>query len=341
LEALAAEPAGVLRSGGLGVRELRRLSRAVGLDEPTAALLLEVGYAAGLLGESGDSEMVFVPAAGYDSWRAGSLARRWHRLANAWLLMTRAPALVGQRDDRDRPISALSPEVERMGAPAQRRSALSVLAEAPSGYAPTVDQVREILTWRSPRRAGRSAAATVGYEAVLAEAAALGLTGLGALSGYGRLLLSEVDSQADADEDPLGVRASPAGAPSTVETLDALLPRPVDHVLVQADLTIVVPGPAEPGLAAELSAVADPESPSVYRVTTESVRRALDSGYSAADVHGVFSRRSRTPVPQAMTYLVDDVARRHGGLRAGTAGAYLRSDDEALIAEVLADRRLS
>jgi hypothetical protein len=35
------------------------------------------------------------------------------------------------------------------------------------------------------------------------------------------------------------------------------------------------------------------------------------------------------------------VARRHGGLRAGTAGAYLRSDDEALVAEVLADRRLA
>ena len=51
LEPLAAEPAPVLRSGGLGVRDLRRLARTTGLDEPTAALLLEVAYAAGLLGE--------------------------------------------------------------------------------------------------------------------------------------------------------------------------------------------------------------------------------------------------------------------------------------------------
>jgi hypothetical protein len=126
-----------------------------------------------------------------------------------------------------------------------------------------------------------------------------------------------------------------------VRTLDALLPPPVDHVLVQTDLTVVVPGPPEPGLAAELSAVADAESPSVYRVTAASVRRALDVGYTAADLHTLFRQRSRTPVPQSLTYLVDDVARRHGGLRVGSAGAYLRGDDEALMAEVLADRRLA
>ena len=51
LAALDAEPAPVLRSGGIGVRELRRLARAAGLDEPLAALLLEVAYAAGLAGE--------------------------------------------------------------------------------------------------------------------------------------------------------------------------------------------------------------------------------------------------------------------------------------------------
>ncbi len=90
--------------------------------------------------------------------------------------------------------------------------------------------------------------------------------------------------------------------------------------------------------------VAEPESAggaSVYRVTPAAVRRALDAGYAADDLHALFRRRSRTPVPQALTYLIDDVARRHGGLRVGRAGSYLRSDDEALVAEVLADRRLA
>jgi hypothetical protein len=77
----------------------------------------------------------------------------------------------------------------------------------------------------------------------------------------------------------------------------------------------------------------------VYRVTAASVRRALDTGRSAGELHALFTQRSRTPVPQALTYLIDDVARRHGGLRAGAAGSYLRSDDESLLAEILADRR--
>jgi predicted DNA-binding transcriptional regulator YafY len=39
--------------------------------------------------------------------------------------------------------------------------------------------------------------------------------------------------------------------------------------------------------------------------------------------------------------MIDDVARRHGGLRLGAAGCYLRSEDNALLVEVAADRRLS
>ena len=42
-------PAPVLRSFGLGVRDLRRLARDAGISEGDAALLLEIAYAAGLL----------------------------------------------------------------------------------------------------------------------------------------------------------------------------------------------------------------------------------------------------------------------------------------------------
>jgi hypothetical protein len=333
LEGLAAEPAAVLRSGGLGVRDLRRLARAAGIDEAQAALLLEVAYAAGLVG---DDEPGFLPTGAYDGWQVAPLAHRWRVLAAAWLAMPRSAALVGQRDERDKPVAALSADAERIGAPAARRAALDVLADLPPGTAPTPDQVAAVLAWRAPRRHGRTRA--VPASAVLAEAAALGVTGLGALTGYGRLLLSEVDGPPD--DDPLGLQDS-GGAPDAAAALDELLPAPVDAVVVQADLTVVIPGPPEPTLAAELAMVADAESAAVQRVTPGSVRRALDAGYAASDLHALFARRSRTPVPQALTYLIDDVARRHGGLRAGTGGAYLRSDDEALIAEVAADRRLA
>ncbi|MEU4565679.1 helicase-associated domain-containing protein [Micromonospora sp. NPDC023956] len=349
LDALAADPAPVLRTGGLGVRDLRRLAKGTGLDEPTTALLLETAYAAGLLGELDlpgatttryGADQQVLPTGGYEVWRAVSLARRWERLARAWLAMTRQVGLVGQRDDRDRPISALSAEAERAGAPAARRAVLGILADLPPATAPSPDEVLALLDWRAPRRSrGRETA----HREVLAEAATLGVTGLGALTSYGRLLLADTESPGTGADDPLGVRTDPDEQDTAVRALDALLPEPVDHFLVQADLTVVVPGPPEPTLAAELDVVAEHESAggaSVHRITTASVRRALDAGWSADDLHDLFRRRSRTPVPQGLTYLVDDVARRHGGLRAGSAGAYLRSDDEALLAEVLADRRL-
>jgi hypothetical protein len=346
LETLDAEPAATLRSGGLGVRELRRLARAAGVDESVAALLLELAYAARLLGttDGGErgTEVRFLPAARYDGWRTASLADRWAVLAGAWLNLTREPRLVGERDERDRPVNALSPEVERVGAPAARRAILRVLVELAPGAAPGPDEVLAQLAWRAPRRvAGREQS----VRAVLTEAAALGVTGLGAITSYGRALLHAVDADRSADDDPLGRYAGDReGNDRVVEALAALLPEPVDHVLVQADLTVVVPGPPEPALAAELRLVAEHESAggaTVYRVTPESVRRALDAGYPVADLHALFSRRSRTPVPQALTYLLDDVARRHGGLRVGTVGAYLRSDDEALLVELLVDRGLA
>ncbi|GAA2192408.1 helicase-associated domain-containing protein [Micromonospora lupini] len=351
LEQLAAEPAPVLRSGGIGVRDLRRLTRTAGLDEPTTALLLEVAYAAGLAGELempgsttgryGADQQV-LPTGGYEVWRAASLAQRWEHLARAWMTMTRQVGLVGRRDDRDRPITALSAEAERASAPATRRAVLGVLADLEPATAPAPEEVQALLDWRAPRRSrGREAA----HREVLAEAAQLGVTGLGALTSYGRLLLGELTSADEPGGDPLGLHAdAESGDPSSAaRALDALLPAPVDHFLVQADLTVVVPGPPEPALAAELEATTEPESAggaSVHRVTTASVRRALDAGYTADDLHELFRRRSRTPVPQGLSYLVDDVARKHGGLRVGSAGAYLRSDDEALLTEVLADRRL-
>lgn len=85
----------------------------------------------------------------------------------------------------------------------------------------------------------------------MAEASALGLIGLGGVTTATRALL--------ADDRPAAVEA----------ILDAL-PAPVNHVLLQADLTVVAPGPLEPELATEMDAVADIESAghaTVYRIT--------------------------------------------------------------------------
>src|SRR5262249_32599775 len=160
---------------------------------------------------------------------------------------------------------------------------------------------------------GRRQEEVIGW--TVQEATTLGVLGLGALSRAGRALLCE-------------------GPGAAAAALLTALPQPVDHVLVQADRTVVALGPLEPGLAKEIGLVADVESAggaTVYRITEDTVRRAMDAGRTAADLHELFRTRSKTPVPQSLSYLIDDVGRRHGRLRGGTATAFLRCDDEGLL----------
>ena len=126
---------------------------------------------------------------------------------------------------------------------------------------------------------------------------------------------------------------------AAIAAMARALPAPIDHFLVQADLTVVVPGPLERHLAEELSAVATVESAGtamVYRVSETSIRHALDVGKTADELHSLFRKHSKTPVPQGLTYLIDDVARRHGQLRVGMAASFVRCEDPALLAQAAA-----
>lgn len=327
-----AAPAPVLRSGGLGVRELRRVATALEVDDATAALVVETAYAAGLVADDGEADPRFAPTPGYDTWLGQDVPDRWADLADAWLATTRCPALVGTRDERDAVRVALSPAVERASAPEVRRLVLATLADPqpPPGAAAVVDpaSVAARVDHAAPRRAGRMRSMLTAQ--ALAEAAWLGVTGAGALADHGRALLGD------------GTTGDAERLDAAADALAAALPEPVDHVLLQADLTAVAPGPLEPGLARELALVADVESrggATVYRFGPASVRRALDAGRTGDELLAALARHSRTPVPQPLEYLVADTARRHGRVRVGAAGAYVRGDDEAALAELLADRR--
>lgn len=145
LERWGVDPPGVLRSGGLGIRDLRATAARLDLPEWTTALLIEVAYASGLLARSGDydgsgvggrgGDAVWLPTPAYDLWRLHDVERRWVTVA-AWLRMDRVPGLAGERDERDRLINALSDEAIRASAPQVRRATLEALADAPVGTAP-------------------------------------------------------------------------------------------------------------------------------------------------------------------------------------------------------------
>lgn len=316
------EPPGVLRGGGLSVRDLKATARDLQVDEAGAGLLVELASAAGLLteGVDEDGDAVWLPTDAFDAWSAGSVAERWSALATAWLDTTRVASLIGTRDPAGRAWNALAPDLSSQLAPEARRLALEELAGLPAGAALAtgtgLPSLVERVAWRRPRRPsvhGDLVAAAV------AEAAALGLTGAGALSEAGRAVL-------DGDHD------------HAVAAITPHLPHPVDHVLLQADLTAVAPGPLEAELARTLHLVADVESrggATVYRFTPGSVRRAFDAGWTALEVHEFVGSVSRTPVPQPLTYLVDDVSRTFGTVRVGQAESFLRADDESALTELL------
>ncbi|RVW07564.1 DNA-binding protein [Prescottella agglutinans] len=319
--ALGDAPAPALKAGGLGVRELRRLAKTVGVDEARIGLLLELLAGAGLIASGTpdpapltDIDDYWAPTVAVDGWLNAGTSRRWATLAGAWLTLARRPWIIGSRDAADKPISALSEEVRAPGAPQERRLLLELLAEA-GGRTVSAPEAGRLLAWRRPRWAGRLAPHVV--ERTLDEARALGLVAHGVLSSPGKALLHGGDPEAE---------------------MDAALPEPIDYVLVQADLTVVAPGPLIPDLLEQITLVADIESAgaaSMYRISEASIRRALDAGLTASELQTLFATRSKTPVPQSLTYLIDDVARRHGRLRAGVAASFIRCEDPALLAEVL------
>ncbi|RHW24237.1 hypothetical protein D0Z08_25310 [Nocardioides immobilis] len=320
LEWWSTRPAAALRTGGLGVRELKAAAAHLQLSEPDAALVIETAATAGLIATRADADgnPVWVPTDEFDRWLDAEVADRWAILARAWLASTRLPGLVGGRAADDKPWNALTPELSSTLMPETRLMTLTALAEVPAGHALAsgtgLPSLVARLAWLRPRRP-RSRTDQVSW--TVAEAAALGVTGLDALSPYGRALV--------AGNDP-----APVLAP--------LLPEPVDHVLIQADLTAVAPGPLESGIARSLQLLADVESrgaATVYRFTARSVRRALDAGWTAAEVHAFLASASRTPVPQPLTYLVDDAVRTFGQVRVGAAESFIRSDDEAALAALL------
>ncbi|WP_244929989.1 helicase C-terminal domain-containing protein [Nocardioides sp. W7] len=313
-------PPSALRSGGLGVRDLKATAVHLHVDEPSAALIVETAHAAGLLATAADPDgnPAWIPTDAYDTWSALPAADRWAALARAWLTSPRMPGLVGQRDTADKPWNALAPELTGVHQVESRRMALEALATLPEGEVLATGtgtpSLVALVSWLRPRRPRNRADQVVW---ALTEASVLGLVGMGGLASYARALV--------AGQDP-------------VPGLAALLPDPVDHVLLQADLTAVAPGPLESGLARTLALVADVESrggATTYRFTPASVRRALDTGWTAAELHEFLTAVSRTPVPQPLGYLVDDTARTYGTIRVGHAEAFLRADDETALTELL------
>lgn len=304
------EPPSGLRSGGLGVRDLKRSAEHLGISESCVAFVAELLYIAGLIVIDTDDQIL--PTSAFDIWLTRSIEEQWYALVTLWLETSRVSGLVGKGDSKN--VAALGPELDRAGISALKRAILGVLKNHPE-IDPTLDSLTAAVSWLMPTRSNPDF-----NEWILREVEWLGLTGQGALSSFGLALISGSE---------LGIENA--------------LPKPVDHILIQADNSAIAPGPLTLELANAIGTIADIESrggASVYRFSETSIRRGLDHGQTGDQIKDFLKKISKTPMPQPLEYLITDVAKRHGKLRVGSTSSYLRCEDEGLIQEIIHDKRL-
>lgn len=315
LEGLARRPLSAVKAGGIGARELARHGKAVGAEVPDVRLALTLAGGAGLLGVTPDGRLTV--ADGFDDWRRQRPAERAVDLITAWLT-EELPATL-DRDADGKAVPALGGD-ERYSTLHLGLELTGLVAQLPGQAVIDVTQLMEVVAWYRPLAHTPAGAA----ECWWAEAHRLGLLADGAITSLGQAFIT-----ADRDR--------------AVAALDAMLPEVSGHALIGSDQTVLVPGSPDPAVVDLLDIVATREARGVantWRITPESVRSALDDGYVVEDLIAALEKVSRKELPQALRYVMQDVARRHGHLRVRSGACVVLSEDQALLAEVAATRGL-
>lgn len=206
----------------------------------------------------------------------------------------------------------------------------------------SVTVLRDWLGWLYP---GGGQTLSDQLDARLAEALQLGITANGALSSAGAAMLRGEHTKA-------------------AELLAAQLPAPVREIYLQHDLTMVAPGPLDADIDLRLRGMAEVDGRALasrFRLSDASVDAAITGGETGESILEFLSGISKTPIPQPIVYLVQQIAQRHGRLRVGTVSAdgstvggsttgdvggdlavsYIRTEDSSLLGAVMVDSRLS
>lgn len=281
-------------------------------------LVLEIAYEAGLLVWERDAAL---PTADFDVWLAASTADRLATLLDTWWRMKRLPLL--GLDENPKPLPCLDPEAAEPYAPTLRGAFARTLATVPPGHAaPGPDSLADGMLWRLPLAFEDAADAGFIGTALWAEATALGLI-------------------ADGRPSPLlhGLIEGRVGT-----SVKELFADQLTSALFQNDLTVVVTGLPSLDMGELLDSVADREvrgAASIWRFSPDSVRRGFDTGRSAHDIREGLTALSRTgELPNVLTRLIDDVARRYGEVRVVATGCCLRVAGDALATELTHARGL-
>ncbi len=315
VESIGHTPLPSLRDKSAGARTVRKLAAWLEINEAQLRFYLELAAAARLI--SHDPATAHWHAAAPD-WLELERPAQWLVLAQTWQDSNRLPfstapgsavrdnSAPGTTEGSTAPGSTvpkpLAVSSTHPHLPALRRRVLTVLATpelaGPAGNpekqgmvgAPTADSVLNRLAWQHPRQTPAVAGLVPG---ILAELELLGLTGARALSIPGQC-------------------AAAADWPSALAALDATLPAPIGHFVIQGDLTAVAPGFLAPAVAAELKLLATPEgrgAAGVFRFSEQSLQRAVAAGKSRDSILAFLRRHASTDLPQSLEYLIGAAAK--------------------------------
>ncbi|MER5930335.1 helicase-associated domain-containing protein [Streptomyces sp. NPDC002054] len=326
LSACSPTPPARLKSGGIGARELARIGKAAQADEAVVRITLETAYAAGLLARDGDR---VAPTGAYDVWAEQEPAERLAVLLRAWRNLPLTPTRARDEDNKALPALAGAPPCN--GCRQARHGLFSAAAQLPAGQGvKTAADLGPAVAWHRPLADttcvdAMDAMDDSPFAAVIREAELFGVIARGALSALGAQLLAD---------DAEGLTAA----------CRRLLPPATGTARIGTDLTAVVAGTPTARLAVLLDATADRETSgtaSVWRFSSGSIRRALDSGRSPDEITAELSAIAVDPLPQPLSYLIVDTARGHGRVRIAPAVCVIHGQEPALLTELAAHRKLA
>jgi hypothetical protein len=291
------EPAPALAAGGLGVRPVRAAAKAFGVDAGEVGLLAHLAIDLGLLGPTEDGE-AWAPTA--EAARTSTLppGRQWAALVAAW----RASTTV---DERGGLPTRWTGDPVWPPADGRRTAVLEVLSSLEEGTGVDAEALVALCGWQAP-----DALDAEGAEAVVRALRVLDLvpaTGPVGLTAAARALLDGGSAAVDRTLGPVA-----------------------EQVVVQADHSVIAPPGLSPRVARRLARIAELESDAgaqVWRITADRVAQALADGTTRDELVDFLLEVSSVPPPANVLVTVDDVAARHGRLRAGAVGSYLRCED--------------
>ncbi len=318
----------VRKAGGVGPRELKRLSKLCRLDTHEVVRLLELLAVARLLTVTGRG---LAPSELASRWWTLARRRRYLVLVRAWLASERFLSR-GLIDGSDDPTSAdglvaLGDTEPVAAAVAGRAVALATICGLEDGAAFHPDQLAEAVVWQGPNLWGAGdPPPEMLVDWTVAEAELLGLVSGDAPTPLLRAIESRDEVQLDR-------------AAATALTDDQ------DGFVLQSDLTAVAFGPLRPAVGRSLAemtersaAIGEGQAPT-FRFTEPSVRAAFDRGWDGDSITAFLNEHALSGIPQPLEYLLADVARRYGSIRVMPAQSIIIGADEIVAVEVAANRR--